>query len=436
MKNGCVRAAEDGARGVETIGERLRRLRLERNLSQRELSSPGVSYAYISRIEAGTRQPSVKALRMLARKLEVSVEYLETGREIGDEAERELRLADAELKLRLDDTAGAEAELRDLLAESIQAGDTLAAARAHSALGLAAFQGGRHPEAIEHLEASLELLAPSPAARPDLFGTLGQAYALVGRPERAVDLFRRCLAELEEASPRDDATFVRFSTYLSYALSDLGDLSGAQAAVQQALAHTGQDSDPYTRVRLYWSLARLAEFEGRGVTALAYVRRAIALLEATDDTLHLARAHQFSARILLLPGGDLEKAADELERAAELFGKHASAADTAALRTDQAWLAAQQSDGERGLRLAQEALELLGDADPSERGRAWRATAEAYMALGRVDDADGAFRRAAGLLAEHGHARERVEVHRAWGRALASAGREAAAAEVLGHADR
>src|SRR5437660_8781291 len=52
--------------GPESIGQRLRRLRLERQLSQRELSSPGVSYAYISRIEAGARRPSVKALRQLA----------------------------------------------------------------------------------------------------------------------------------------------------------------------------------------------------------------------------------------------------------------------------------------------------------------------------------------------------------------------------------
>jgi transcriptional regulator with XRE-family HTH domain len=63
----------------EGIGERLRRLRLERGLSQRDLSEPGVSYAYISRIEAGARTPSVKALRKLARKLGVTVEQLETG---------------------------------------------------------------------------------------------------------------------------------------------------------------------------------------------------------------------------------------------------------------------------------------------------------------------------------------------------------------------
>src|SRR2546425_9103346 len=103
---------------TEPIGARLRRLRVERGLSQRELSSPGVSYAYISRIEAGARTPSVKALRMLARKLGVSVEYLETGRETGDAEARELKLADAELELRLgDDTAGAEQKLREILAE-------------------------------------------------------------------------------------------------------------------------------------------------------------------------------------------------------------------------------------------------------------------------------------------------------------------------------
>jgi transcriptional regulator with XRE-family HTH domain len=64
----------------ESIGQRLRRLRIERGLSQRELSSAGVSYAYISRIEAGARTPSVKALRQLASKLGVTVEHLETGK--------------------------------------------------------------------------------------------------------------------------------------------------------------------------------------------------------------------------------------------------------------------------------------------------------------------------------------------------------------------
>lgn len=64
---------------LESVGQRLKRLRLDRGLSQRELSAPGASYAYLSRIEDGTRNPSVKALRLVAPKLGVSVSYLETG---------------------------------------------------------------------------------------------------------------------------------------------------------------------------------------------------------------------------------------------------------------------------------------------------------------------------------------------------------------------
>ena len=63
----------------ETIGERIRRMRQERGLSQRELESPGVTYAYISRLEAGTRRPSEKALRTLADRFGVTPLFLESG---------------------------------------------------------------------------------------------------------------------------------------------------------------------------------------------------------------------------------------------------------------------------------------------------------------------------------------------------------------------
>lgn len=61
------------------VAQRLRAARRKLGLSQRELSEPGVSYAYISRIENGARSPSVKALRKLAAKLDVSARWLETG---------------------------------------------------------------------------------------------------------------------------------------------------------------------------------------------------------------------------------------------------------------------------------------------------------------------------------------------------------------------
>ena len=76
------------------MGQRIRRLRLDRGMSQRELAEPGVSYAYLSRIEAGQRAPSLKALRIVARKLGVTVEHLETGSPVSIANVRELRPGD------------------------------------------------------------------------------------------------------------------------------------------------------------------------------------------------------------------------------------------------------------------------------------------------------------------------------------------------------
>src|SRR5256885_17056322 len=110
-----IRGSVSEGSSQEGVGARLKRLRVAQGFSQRDLSSPGVSYAYISRIEAGARTPSVKALRKLAQKLSVSVEYLETGRDIREVDDRELRLADAELELRLTNgIASAEQKLEEI----------------------------------------------------------------------------------------------------------------------------------------------------------------------------------------------------------------------------------------------------------------------------------------------------------------------------------
>src|SRR2546423_9307312 len=123
----------------ESIGQRLRRLRLEKGLSQRELAGPGVSYAYVSRIEGGQRRPSLRAIRVLARKLGVSAQYLETGSMTTSEEDREIRLSDAELRPPLRG-AGPRAQdtLRDVLREAQEAGDVDSITRAEIGLGLAA----------------------------------------------------------------------------------------------------------------------------------------------------------------------------------------------------------------------------------------------------------------------------------------------------------
>jgi transcriptional regulator with XRE-family HTH domain len=383
---------------TETVGARLRRLRLERGFSQRELSGPGVSYAYISRIEAGERRPSVKALRVLAAKLGVSAEYLETGSEMRADEERELHLADAELAIRLaDDPAEATSKLEELLADAVEAGDAGHATRARLALGLAAAQAGNVEEAIERLEQAVADSTIPPHARPDVFGTLGQSYASVGRYDDSIALFQRCVAQVEQDAPADSASYVRFATYLSYAYTDAGKLEHAEQVMKDALARVKRSADPYTRVRIYWSLARLSDVEGKSMEALDYVRKAIALLEATDDTLHLARAHLLCAGIVLAQR-DADEATTHLELAETLFGGTAEPADLALLRLNQARAATMGGGPARAETLARESLELYGTHNEGDRGEAWLALGEALAAQGRTADAENALGEAIELL--------------------------------------
>jgi len=416
----------------ESVGARLKRLRLQRGLSQRDLSSPGVSYAYISRIEAGARTPSVKALRKLAQKLNVSVEYLETGRDIRDVDDRELRLADAELALRLaEDVRGAEEKLEQIRAEASAAGDIVSALRAQIALGLASAQRGNHLEAVERLEAAVgEESAPRPHLRPDLYTTLGQSYAALGAADRAVRIFEDCLERVRRDVPEDTAVHIRYATFLSYALTDEGDFERAAWVVNEALGHADDQTDPYTRIRLYWSLARLNVLNGRAAEALEYIRSAIALLKATDDTVTLARAH------LLAAGAELRRqvageAQRHLEAAERLIETHPEPADLGMLRTGQSLLAALKGDADRAVERARDALSVFGDFHGAEQGAAVHALAKGLAMQGDETGANDAYRRAVDLLTVHGRRADAGEAALEWASFLRERGRDEEAKSIL-----
>jgi transcriptional regulator with XRE-family HTH domain len=416
----------------EAIGQRLKRLRSERGFSQRDLSSPGVSYAYISRIEAGARTPSVKALRKLAEKLGVSVDYLETGRDIRDVDERELRLSDAELAIRLDgDTVEAERTLAQVVEEARRAGDRASASRALVALGFAAARRGNHLGAVERLEAALEEQRVPPHIRPDLYDTLGQSYAALGAAaDRAVPLFEECLEDVQALAPGDTTSHIRFATLLSYALADAGEHERAASVVRDALERAeSAGASLHDRVRLYWALARAANTDGRHLEALTHIRRAIALLEATDDTLQLARGYLLAAGIEAREQ-QIDATRAHLERAEELLASSGEPRDIAMLRIGQSWLASLEGDAATAVARAREALEVLGDSLGSEQGTAVWMLARGLALEGDQATALETFPRAVDLLVVHGRRSDAARAAIEWAAFLRARGRESEADAV------
>jgi tetratricopeptide (TPR) repeat protein len=242
-------------------------------------------------------------------------------------------------------------------------------------------------------------------------------------------LYERCLSGIadEGGNPGLEA---RYATLLSCAFSDMGDLVRAEQVVGSALARLDDTVDPYMRVRLYWSMARLAHTEGRASVALGNIRKAIALLQATDDTLHLARAHILAANITL-SREDADGAARHLDRAEQLLGMPIASDDLVEIAIQRSRIAALREEGAHAVTFARSALELNAGKNSIDEGRAFAALGDGLALEGQSPAAEEAFRRAADMLETSGRWRDAANVCRAWARVLRDSQDEQQALDVL-----
>jgi tetratricopeptide (TPR) repeat protein len=337
---------------------------------------------------------------VLAQKLGVTAHYLETGGKLPDTEARELKLGEAELLLRLDgNVAEAEAKLRDVLEDAIAHGDARDSVRARMSLGLVAGNRGDHETAIAYLEEAVSEQWVTPTTYPNVFATLGHSYSSTDRNDKAAALLREALDDVLECTPVNGPSVARFATYLSYVLSDLREFDGARAAINQAVEYSAIADDSYTRVRLYWSNARLASASGDYDVARHSINRAIALLETTEDTAHLGRAHLLAAEIATADG-DLDLGRDHLDQAESFVGPQSALQDRAWLHVQRALVLARAGEAPTAIDEATEAIELLGeDGDYTLRGCGHWALAEAYAAAGAASAARSAFAQASELIA-------------------------------------
>jgi transcriptional regulator with XRE-family HTH domain len=379
-------AESAASRGEEAVGERVRRLRVEKGLTQRALSGPGLTAAQISRIESGKRQPSLRAIRRIARKLGVSLDYLETGADLSTREELDLSLADAELRLRLDpNDETVERDLRALITLSKREGEGELVARAQATLAMALTGWGRTGEAVENFERALKHPLVTPDVFPGLFASLAQAYCSLGRPEDALALCEHSIAEVEDTVSR-----TILAMEMSQTLCVIGDFERAESVLEEFSGDL-KNADPYARAKIHWSLARVATARDERALALRHLRIAISILKGTEDTLRLARAHMFCASVLLW-GGRTRGVAGHLRTARALLPPYAEADDLGILKGYEALLAARQRRYEEAEEAAEESLSLLSEKT-FEQAAALYAKALALAARYEYEVADETFTR-------------------------------------------
>jgi tetratricopeptide (TPR) repeat protein len=361
------------------VGQRVREAREAAGLTQRNLSFDGCTAAYVSRIEAGARVPSLQILHEFAKRLGVTPEYLATGRPGGEDLGSEL--LEAELALRLGDHDRA----AELYATARVAADSPAArARVDLGLGRLALRRGEVADGIELLERAVRSRALPPGDASAAANALGRGYVMQSRYDEAFAIFERFLDDAR--SRRDHFDEVRFSVLLANTYIDHGDYGRAHAALGEVLDVARRTVDPLLQASLYWSQSRALLSEGEPDRAAEYARLALATLRASEQTLEAARVLQLLAFI--------ENDRGNPEIALELVDEGEPIVAAAGEATDAAMFAVERARALSALGRTEEAAELLLGtvpqlvaAAPRDAGRAYCAVADIFRQQGDVAQA-------------------------------------------------
>jgi tetratricopeptide (TPR) repeat protein len=405
------------------VGRRLREARERAGLSQRQLSFEGCSPAYISRIEAGERIPSLQLLREMGRRLGVSEDWLATGLD-RDLLAEDRTLLDAEIALRFNELETAER----LYSEALDAAATNnERARSLAGLGQIAFERGEPRRAVQFLEQAVALARTDAADQPSLADTLGRAYATLDDLEPAIRLFRQSLERANQRKNSPEA--VRFGVLLANAYIDKGEFEEAGTVLEQTVEKAENARDPVFRARIYWSLSRLHAMQKEPGPAARYARKALELLELTEHTTYAARAHQLLAHVEL-DRGNAAEALEILERGFPLVQQGGNQVEEALFQLEKARALVRLGRSEEAKRLATESATTLEGASPVDAGRGHTVIAEVYEQLGDTDRAIATYERAAELLSVNPN-RYLLEVYAKLADLLEAEGRKDEALEVL-----
>jgi tetratricopeptide (TPR) repeat protein len=428
-------------KGETAFGSRLRRLRLERSLSQRDLAEPHYTAAYISTVEAGKRRPSRAALEHFANKLGVEVDQLLTGKPPDLEARLEIYLNDARVLL----SAGRLKEARKLLdrtrREAKKYNLVRYEARGLEGHALIAEHEDELDRAIEIYEEVCEMLADHPpTARTSSATGLARLSHITGNSHYAIHVLERFLVELVVSRLPDPQAMMSAHAGLVLPYFDVGLYEQAAVNAREALKLTSDRHDPEAIATMNLQVARVMLEEGRIKDAEISLGRAEEIFRTLDMKSELAAvrfAHGYSlaradrwdeAERLLRSalkeyedvGRKVEQArvGNELARLYRIQGRTAEAIPivTASIKVLEGsasqWLARSYRElamcegldssesAEKNLRRAIELFELA-------EAKAELAATQALLgdllgAIGRSDDACEAYHRGASLFLPQG----------------------------------
>ncbi|GAA2164116.1 helix-turn-helix domain-containing protein [Actinomadura napierensis] len=397
----------------ETLGQRIRALRIRQGVSQAQLAFPELSDSYISLIESDKRVPAPSVVDLLAVKLNCSATYLVSG--VSEDVVDELRvtLDYAEIALRNGAAAEARARFAEVLAnaDAVALPEMLHQARWGHALALEA--AGELEQAI----AGLRALTEEASAEADLdhwarvHVALSRCLRERGDISAGVQAAEEALRHLIASGADSTDAAVHLGAALLAAFIERGDLVRARQLAGQLVERAERIGGARARTVAYSEAANVAQIRGEYEEGVALAERALMLAGDGGDPRELDRLRVVYAGLLLRARPDQAVQARELlaRVSGEINAGSAGEIDVARCRTELARAETALGRPAEAVRLAEEALELLGDAPRRVRAGALTVLGEACVRLGDRDRAVEVLTRAATCLEDMESSREAAQ---------------------------
>ena len=395
------------------VGTNIREVRTKLGMTQAQLAAPEFSISYISAIERGKIRPSLKALSILARRLDVPLTFLLEGTPAGAAEARAVGYspADAGPDQRIDVDLlqadvfvqqGAFAQAQELL-EPIQP-ERITTDQVYR---LYLLRGQVHLGANEYQEAVVDLrsaLSQGESLNDSEYterarNLLGKAYFSLYNYTLAMENHLRCNTAIEQGLVTDPVFSLEVFSNLANDYFRLGDLERAVTYFHRAIdLLDSMDRDSKSFAQKYMQISQHYKSIGKIVMARDYAMRSLALYEMRDEQRLVGMTHQRLGKTLERQD-NLDEAEHEYHQAIAIESELNDAVSASVCYTSLAELLLKRDKVDEAEQQAQEALRFAQDADDAQtQGQALIALAQIRHKKGDFAAEDEFFTQALNLL--------------------------------------
>jgi tetratricopeptide (TPR) repeat protein len=382
-------------------------------MTQAQLAAPEFSISYISAIERGKIRPSLRALSVLARRLDVPLTFLLEGSptgaaearavgyspaDAGRDQEVEVSLLQADVLVKQGAYEQAERILDPITPNRITTDQVYRLYLLHGEIHLGA---AKYQEAVVDLRAAV---TQGEAVNDTEYverarNLLGRAYFLLSNYTLAIENHLRCNAAIESGRIKDPFFALDVYSNLANDYYRLGDSEKAVAFYHRALKITeGMNRDSRSFAQRYMEISQQYKAASNLVLASDFAMRSLAIYDMRGEQRLVGLIHQQLGKALEKQN-NFEEAEQEYHQAIAIESELNEVIATSICHASLAELLLKSSRIEEAEREAQEALTYArSSGDAQTEGQALIMLGRISHQKGDFNSADQLFREALDLL--------------------------------------